>query len=975
MATSFDSLDNIYTMMSPQDLSGGFILNIGAPITQVQPAVALLTDILETDGKGVLSVQDIKQRFEDVATSTDPNSVTKDDINRYFDFYSTKGFLSFASDDVKKFDGLDSDGQQKVKHVGGISEIIGPKFAQLLDPTFDISFLSSRSPFFHPAKRNARRVEIFLNYMPPVVASSISPYLDIEFQSTRDPSDRVQSTGQLRFLLGAVNKDSLSVPDKAMLEARQDVRVGSGDAQKEFDFFGMEAFTMPQTLVNPSPNRSIGTNGLRYTEVLDPFRPLASIESFTVSIVPTVGMYTYKRATMVMKIHDRSRLVEFSELLQPQTYSDVTLWATYGWRAPDNANNPYFDYINSNMMCREAYGIINSNYAFDNSGGVTLTLDLFTKGVAEMRTLKLSDTLGDARFVMNQVQQLGEAIRAYRKSLRLDPPEGSTKEIRIFQLLDAAQSGEFPNMNVSEVQKTIQTLSLNYKRNKRPVPDDVQKLITAMSTLYKPTGSQSAQKFSLKERIQSLSTKNIADKFNELLLGADPFLPTDSKTDSKRDLDKSPLVREIAKYKPSPKASVGKLNKKVVSFGKLFSVFAAQAIVSAQVVDELQVFFYSLNEQCGPVSAHSIAEFPIDLQMFIDQYRAHVVSRGGELITLEEFLALVINAQVLDDRSIGYGLRSFYEPYDPNNHDAQVNKNKEQEFESALAARTQKYGAFKKPVIEMYIETTHQKPTSNGNSDILKLLSYSVKDAQTETEKDLKAKQLKRIMRVHVYDKQANTEIAASQLLRSSDGRGFVQLPSTEYAKKLMGGTSLQNSTDAVKAFGINLQKAIDDKTSGVTIAQASDAVSVKNLVSKLVPTITVGANGSRVSRAELGSKNEPLLSTVNMLRSNTTRNSAAPNGSGEGGVPLRVIPGEMSMPMAGCPLLAPAQKFFIDVQTGTTIDNLYILTTLTHTLSPGKFETVAQFAFADAYGTFTGTPSIAEFVASINPDIPTVTK
>jgi len=958
-------------MLSPADLNGSsFNLNLGSPMNVSKQPVAFLTDALDSDAKGVLSIKDFLKRFEDIATTSDGSTKIKDDLNMYFDLYSTKGFLSFASDDIKSYDDVDN-GKMAVKKVGGIGEIIGSKFAQYMDPTFDVMLLCSRSPFFHPAKRNTKKVEIFLNSMPPIVASSMTPYLDIEFQTVRDPSDRIQSPGTLKFLLGAVPKDGLSKPDLAMLDAQTALTSNN----KENSFFGMEMFTSPQTLINPTPNTDVGVNGMRYSRVLDPFRPFASIEGVSISITPTVGMFTYKRASVTIKIHDRSRLAEISDLLQPLTYSDVTVWMTYGWRCPSNTDNPYFDYVNSNMLCREAYGIINSNFAFDNVGQVTLTLDLFTKGVGEMRTAKISDTIGDAAFVMKQVRQLGDAIRAYRKSLRLDPPEGSNKEIRIFQLLDSAQVGEFPDMSASDVQSTIQTLSLNYKRNKKPVPDDVTKLVNALTTLYKPDGTVKSQKFSLKERIQTLATKGIADKFNELLSGPDTFLPSDTKTDPARQQDSSPLVREIKKYKPNPKANVGKLNKKVVSFGKLFSVFAVQSIVSAQVVDELQVFFYSMNEQCGPVSCHSIAEFPIDMQVFTDQYRQHVIQRGGELITLEEFLQLVINAQVLDDRAIGYGLRTYYEPYDPTNRDAQVNKNKEKDFESALSARTQKYGAFKKPVIEMYVETTHQKSPSMGQSDILQQLSYSAKDATSELQKTLKENQLHRIMRIHIYDKQANTDVEASQLLRSSDGRGFVEFPSTDYAKKLFGNRSLGNVQDTAKALGVTIQKLIDDPTSGVKLAQATDGTQVKNLVSKLMPTITYGCNGTLILKAELASKSDPLLATANMMRVNTTKNTAAPNGSGEGGIPLTIIPAALRVVAMGCPLLIPSQRYFIDFNTGTTADNAYILNTLTHNLSPGKFETTCEFGFSDCYGVFRGTQTVQQMLSSLNPDIPTITK
>ena len=427
----------------------------------------------------------------------------------------------------------------------------------------------------------------------------------------------------------------------------------------------------------------------------------------------------------------------------------------------------------------------------------------------------------------------------------------------------------------------------------------------------------------------------------------------------------------------SSKSNFTGLKNYVVSFAKLFSVFAVESIITAGIVDEVQVMFYVMNQQCGPVSGHSIGEFPIDMQVFLDQYRDHVIRRGSEQITLEEFLQLLVRAQFLDNRAIGYGFRRFYEPWDPNNPDAKTLKDSEKALESAMAAASQKSGPFKMPVIQMEIEVTHSRSadTPPGSSDILNTLQYSAKDAQSQLTKALQQKRLTKVMRIHIYDKQADTNMAATALLRSEDGRSFLSQPSTEYAMKVFGDGSISGDVQSqAKLSNILFQKFKDDPQSGVQMAaNFTDAKQVKALVSKLVPTIQYGANGTTVTSAGLSSKNEPLNSTVNMLRTNSLRNSASSNGGGAGGVPLRIIPAQLSMTSLGNPLLYPAQKYFVDFNTGTSIDNLYILTTLTHTLSPGKFDSTFQLAFADAYGVFEGAPNVVDLYKNLDPNIPTI--
>ncbi len=89
-------------------------------------------------------------------------------------------------------------------------------------------------------------------------------------------------------------------------------------------------------------------------------------------------------------------------------------------------------------------------------------------------------------------------------------------------------------------------------------------------------------------------------------------------------------------------------------------------------------------------------------------------------------------------------------------------------------------------------------------------------------------------------------------------------------------------------------------------------------------------------------------------------------NGSDVGGLPLRVVPASMTITTFGCPLLTYGQQFFIDFNTGTTIDNMYLVTGLTHTITPGKFESNLTLTFYDAYGKFFGAPTITEYVESM---------
>ena len=73
----------------------------------------------------------------------------------------------------------------------------------------------------------------------------------------------------------------------------------------------------------------------------------------------------------------------------------------------------------------------------------------------------------------------------------------------------------------------------------------------------------------------------------------------------------------------------------------------------------------------------------------------------------------------------------------------------------------------------------------------------------------------------------------------------------------------------------------------------------------------------------------------------------------------------QLSLDILGCPLFEYGQHFFVDMGTGTTADNMYYVTSLEHTLSPGNFTTSLGLTFS-ASGTVKNFRSVLE--AAVKP-------
>lgn len=934
MAKSFE-LENLFRMTNPADFAGA--VNFAKdPSTPPTVAQQILDITLNTNANGVLSSAGLKSALEQFVTngsgtSQALNDQQKEQLFKLLRFYSTAGKLNVTSEQVdKSHKSVSADGKS-TQDIKNLKEVINP----LEIGEKPATIIMSDSPFINPVSRNIEKVEVFMNGIPSYVLARCVPYLDAEFQFDRRADPRLQTPGLLKFLLGTGEGDLNKGPNKAMADAHR--RPSPSGKDSELTFAGMEMFTAPQTLVNPSPV----ANGNRYVPIIDPFKPFMTLDGVEISVVPTVGMYAYKKAKMTLKLHDRSRLSEISDLVKPEVYTRTTVWLTYGWRHPDEPNNPYATFINDNMMMREAYGIINSSFSFEPTGGVALTIELFTKSISEMQTVKVDESPSSSTSLVRQVTQLRQDIARLRLAKGLDTGAGSSREIRPLQILDAAERGELPDMSKNEIRKNLAVLISAISKPDPNVDPDLQRdLVKNLNEIYGPG------KPGFFERLKSSVAAAVNEKFSAAMTGLDPFLPSNEKDSS------NPLADLVEKFNPKPQGGAKKHTRRMVSLGKIFSTFVLPAMATTDAVDDIQIFFYAFNDSAGPASGTNIGEFPIEMSLFLDQWREHVTKRGSEKITIEEFLRVLVDAHVNDPRTMSYGIRTRLEPYGPD-IDWRPKKGQEQRVESMEADLLSRFGVFKKPAIEMYIETLPERSTAFVKAvDITRSASNGAVGGATTDGR-------KRIMRIHVYDKQAHPYKTAELLLKSDDGDDKFYIAGKDFSKRAAGLVEKARADAANKQTSDQItRKAAQDLQGNDTPIDLSTNAAIKQAVARIVPTIIYGSNATAVINATLSSQQEPLLATVQMLNAGK-QNTTTPNGAGAGGIPLRVIPTMMQMTTYGCPLMNLAQLYFVDFNTGTTADNLYIVSHIVHSFAPGKFESNMNMTFADAYGRYEGAQSV----------------
>ena len=67
----------------------------------------------------------------------------------------------------------------------------------------------------------------------------------------------------------------------------------------------------------------------------------------------------------------------------------------------------------------------------------------------------------------------------------------------------------------------------------------------------------------------------------------------------------------------------------------------------------------------------------------------------------------------------------------------------------------------------------------------------------------------------------------------------------------------------------------------------------------------------------------------------------------------------QLDVQSLGMPLVVIGQQYFIDFGTGTSADNIYVVSKVSHDISQGKFSSNISFTPLNAYGQYTNIGNV----------------
>lgn len=752
-----------------------------------------------------------------------------------------------------------------------------------------LGLVEINNPFLSLPTRNVLPVSLFCTSIPTIELSRSVPYVIVRVISPMSPIRGGKITtlslgahlGDASYEVkpGTVEHDIATSPRATRLPAG--VLVPAGSQPGEQSMFGMEMFTMPQTLVNA--NKTVGSRGV---PILDPFRPLISLDGVSIRVFPAGhGALAFKEATVNVKIHDRSKMQDVGQLLRPDQFGYNFIELEYGWSHPDEpeSNNPYAPFINS-FRQRELYTVVSSNTSMGDDGSVSVSVRCSLKGARDLLNLTpISDVWTDT----TQAEQLFEEASRLVKNIDADKdetPEADTRYVETIRSLSkAGAAGKF---GISAEEKA---LIKEFIAQASSNTGDLGELRKKIVEIYGENGEGGKYKAVIDD-----ASKTFKNKMDAVSVSAELYEFGKKST-------KNPQIDT------TPSANQKDNSRSYITFGKAVAAFVGAPLTSGNFA-EVQLLFYTFNSDAGAVNRRNVAEFPIEISKFNTAFEDAI--KTDPKMPLKKVMR-ILTGLVSDSSAAAYGIKP-----DPVLQPGQTETDDDRKARAAAnTAQMKEYGCFttkfKKPVIEYMLD------------------SIRIGDQP--------------VLRIHFFDKKSTPNDEALYLLDLQfAGAGSEELLNLVGTLQQGDATKLNSGVlqQAVNEGIVRSTTTTKDGTTRTSYAMNTNSAVLKRYIKRTVPSITYGSPGSVLTSFNLQSIDMQDFETALLIQAaNGTKVPGQPDTSSPQN-DMQIYPMNVGVSILGCPLIDYAQEFYFDMDTGTSIDNVYVVNGITHNISPGSFKT-----------------------------------
>lgn len=792
---------------------------------------------------------------EKVRKALDPGTETKDDVDIYYSFdskYDIRNCLPSSAAVIKN----PADNPDRFDNPA-------------------VAFYVHRGDQSCLPRRDAEVLSVFCNGIPTIELSRCVPYLEMTLVSLSEKfSGNTQSITLAGFLDQATSlKFGKTFP--------VDVPNSAKDPAKLNFYSGMELFTSPQTLVNPSSAKG-----------LNKFVPFMTLNSVDINVVSMgQAFYSYKQATVKLTLHDRTRMPEIAQLLAVDLFSQNHIVLEYGWSHPDGGagSRNEFGKLLNNMRCKEVYTVTKSGFNISADGGGAVTIDL-----------TLTMTPGDQSRAISAAS--GEKVQTdFIKNA-------------LISVLKTQFSGGTP-----DVQSKMTIRSKNIMSPTTLVPRD--SYVRLIKLLVSDNFDDEKFKQEATAVEEQLSKNAPADKLTTVA-----GILSSRVVEIIKQIDKEPLkVPFLAKSLENN--HVADTWGTYIPLGTLIYAFLAYPLGSSCKFDEIQIHTYQLNTNSLYGSNSNISEVPIPVEIINNILKK--VENPNSYSLIRAILEQTLNRQ---DFSF-YGLNDLYTKKQsitnqsstkgPDGKDIEITPAEKDAISKAteqtdndISARISKIATdmnsptaeFVMPDVRLYVESLPMLESGQSNATL---------SSRT-------------IARIHIFDRNRSPYFSEQVMIRSLTPGEIV----STYNK-------VETLKDASGKDAVSQKKQTATTGNASTISAAFDRSKMVEIIETNMPTIKLGNDFSTIIQLGVSANTGGALADALLLESlKNARDPQVSKGSSTSAEEVTVIPSTLSVTMFGMPLMNYGQQFFANLDTGTTADNVYVTTGLSHRISPDSFTT-----------------------------------
>lgn len=476
-------------------------------------------------------------------------------------------------------------------------------------------------------------------------------------------------------------------------------------------------------------------------------------------------------------------------------------------------------------------------------------------------------------------------------------------------------------------------------------------------------------------------------------IGPDPFVGcfiTECKSTEEKTMANPPTPIEATDVFPAHSPYVLHANSEDskllaehhVTLGKLCMMFIGYPLSTCGLYDEVQVVFYPMNHQSAGARKHTTASFPVPYSKLEKAFKDHVEKSSR----LSVHGAFRIFEKIVRDRSNDvYGFSNVFQPLEDykemgsddrlaaskaycegiENLDTSKMKDEDilKEYRQYLiksqknAVKNALQKTWKTDGVTFQSQDKFVRPNISLFFEVIPAVDVKAGDNQAAIFEETKAK-FKRlgdafagedknktnsdglrsgesILRVHIYDEEsvsAPATLSMSNILYEGKteallGEGF---KNNETLEKLVKGEDKGTAKDSEKE-DFKITKAVKQMSFG----------QIKEFVKREFPSITYGANTATINTVSVSGNTSGQLANVVMVEQyGKMYNAQTAQNKEDDFEEVILFPGSVSVQMMGMPMLSRGENIFIDFGTDTSLDNVYVVKSVNHSIESGKFTT-----------------------------------